>query len=366
MTHGLPPVAIDARRLQEAPLGGVGRWLANVLPYLGAQADVVLLTDAGRPRAGGGSGLGGATLPEAPLWLPRACPEVVWIQFSVARWLRGFRGVFHGTFNQLPVAWSGPMVVTIHDLATRDHPEDFAGNEVKRWVWNAQIGRAAKQAAAIHTPSEFVRQRVIATYGLHPDQVVVIPHAVDPVFTPARCPEGRARAAALGVSGSYVVALGGARRRGLSVAVDAWAKAREEGAEEALVVVGSEVPSSRAGVFYAGRVADHEWAQLLAGANAFVYPTRYEGFGMPALEAAASGVPVVAARVAALPEVLGDAAQWCPAPTVEAVAAGLLALLAQPTRHEALRQAGLARATGGITWPVAAARLLDLYRLVAS
>jgi glycosyltransferase involved in cell wall biosynthesis len=359
------PVAIDGRRLQERPLSGVGRSLANLLPHLAAQADVVLLTDGGRsPAAFSVPGVG--RLAEAPLWLPARAPELVWIQVSVPRWLRGFGGVFHGTFNQLPAAWHGASVVTIHDLATRDHPEDFTGSPVKRAVWNAQLRQAARQAGAIHTVSEHIRRAVLAAYPVDPSHVVVAAPSVDPVFRPDRRDQGRALAATLGVTGDYIVAVGGARRRGLEVAVAAWAEARAHGAVEDLVVVGNELPAPRPGLVAAGRVDDSQWADLLAGATALCYPTRYEGFGMPALEAAASGVPVVCGRVGPLPEVLGDAAEWCEGTTVGAIAAGLERLLGDPIRREQRRQAGLARAALAPTWADAAAVLIGLYAQVAS
>jgi glycosyltransferase involved in cell wall biosynthesis len=359
------PVAIDGRRLQERPLSGVGRWLANLLPLLAAEADIVLLTDGGRRPAAfplPGTGM----LAEAPLWLPARAPELVWIQLSVPRWLRGWRGVFHGTFNQLPVAWKGPEVVTFHDLATRDHPEDFTGQPLKRMIWNAQFRQAARQAAAIQTDSEYIRRAVLASYRVDPDRVVVAAPSVDPVFSPDRRAHGHALAASLGVSGGYIVAVGGARRRGLPVAVEAWAAARTRGASEELVVVGGESPAPRPGLFFAGRLPDESWADLLAGATALCYPTRYEGFGMPALEAAASGVPVVCARVGPLPDVLGDAPEWCEGTSVTAIAAGLERLLADPLRQEQRRQVGLARAASRPTWADAARVLLETYARVAA
>ncbi len=358
------PVAVDGRRLQEHPFNGVGRWLANLLPYLADQAEIVLLTDAGRPAAAFPRP-GGGLFAEAPLWLPARAPELVWIQVSVPRWLRRFSGVFHGTFNQLPAAWRGPCVVTFHDLATRDHPEDFAGAPVKRLMWNAQFRQAAQQAAAIQTDSEYIRQRVLAAYSKPPDQVVVAAPSVDPVFSPDRRSRGQERAASLGATGDYIVAVGGARRRGLGVAVAAWEQARAGGAAEDLVVIGNEVPPPQPGLFSAGRVPDDDWADLLAGARALCYPTRYEGFGMPALEAAASGVPVVCPRTGPLPEVLGDAAEWCDDATVPAMAAGLARLLADPARQASLRAAGLACAAAAPTWSDAARTLISTYARVA-
>ena len=115
--------------------------------------------------------------------------------------------------------------------------------------------------------------------------------------------------------------------RAFDVAVAAWRHLRATGVEGSLVVVGGEHPPDEDGVVKAGQVDDHTWALLLAGAAAFCYPTTYEGFGMPALEAAASGTPVVCAPVGALPEVLGPAAAWCGSPTPEPVAAALVAVL---------------------------------------
>ena len=368
------PVAIDGRRLQDHPFNGVGRWLANLIPHLAAEAEIVLLTDAGRAPADFHLP-DGSVVAEAPLWLPARAPEVVWVQTSVARWLRRFPGLFHGTFNQLPAAWHGPAVVTLHDLATRDHPEDFAGRPVKRAVWNAQLRQAARQAGIIQTDSEYIRQAVVAAYAVDPRRIVVARPSVDPLFRPERRPEGERLAAALGAGDGgggrgpapgYVVAVGGARRRGLAVAVAAWAEARRRGAAQDLVVVGGETLPPQPGLVVAGRLPDDQWADLLAGATALVYPTRYEGFGMPALEAAASGVPVVCAPVGPLPEVLGDAAEWCADTTAAAISTGLQRLLSDPARRDARRAAGLARAASAPTWADAAQVLLGAYRRAAS
>jgi glycosyltransferase involved in cell wall biosynthesis len=358
------PVAVDGRRLQDRPLGGVGRWLATLLPDLVSRADIVLLTDASRPPAAFRVP-GGGLVAEAPLWLPARAPEVVWIQVSVPRWLRGFRGLFHGTFNQLPATWHGPAIVSFHDLAPRDHPEDFDGAPVKRRVWTAQFRQAARQAAAVHTDSEYIRQAVLAAYRLHPYQVVVAAPSLDPVFGPDRGDRGRQRAAALGATRDYVVAVGGASRRGLPVAIAAWNLARGHGVTADLLVVGQASLPPQPGLVVVGPLPDEDWADVLAGARALCYPTRYEGFGYPALEAAASGVPVVCAPVAALPEVLGDAAEWCPEPAAPSIAAGLERVLGDPARHAQLRAAGLARAAAAPTAAASAEVLLSLYEQVA-
>jgi glycosyltransferase involved in cell wall biosynthesis len=354
------PVAIDARRLQDRPLGGVGRWLANLVPHLAAGADVVLLTDGRHAPVARG-------VAEAPLWLPGRAPGVVWLQVGAAWWLRGFGGVFHGTFNALPAAWPGPAVVTIHDLAPLHHPEDFGNGHLKILTWRAQLRRAVRQARVIQTDSSFMRDSVVASYRVNPDRVVVARPAVDPVFSPARRGEGRLLAARLGVDSDYIVAVGGAPRRGLPVAIQAWSRARDAGIPHQLIVIGdSPSPVRRAGLVQAGRLLDPAWAGLLAGSSALCYPTRYEGFGMPALEAAACGVPVVCARVGPLPEVLGEAAEWCAAPTVDEIATGLIRVLSDQKRQADLGQAGLARVAASPTWAESARVLLDAYARAAS
>jgi glycosyltransferase involved in cell wall biosynthesis len=169
----------------------------------------------------------------------------------------------------------------------------------------------------------------------------------------------------LGIDGRYVVALGGAKRRGLEVAVEAWERIPIGSERPNLVVVGVDVPPPRVGIVHAGRLNDHDWSALLAGATAFCYPTRFEGYGMPALEAAASGVPVICARTGPLPEVLGDAAEWCASPSVNDIAQGLERVLQDEKHRNALRRAGLARAANAPTWKQSATVLLDAYRMAA-
>jgi glycosyltransferase involved in cell wall biosynthesis len=186
-----------------------------------------------------------------------------------------------------------------------------------------------------------------AEYGVAAERVLVAPPPVDPVFHPD--PDGTAAALErLMVAQPYVVTLGGAPRRQLPVAVAAWERALGrlgiEPRELPLVVLSGEVPDPRDGVVYAGALDDEDMARVFAGARAFCYATSYEGFGMPALEAAAAGVPVVCARVGALPEVLGDAAAWSEDPETEPLGEALAGVLGDPSRARDLIDAGLARA----------------------
>jgi glycosyltransferase involved in cell wall biosynthesis len=257
------------------------------------------------------------------------------------------------------------MVVTIHDLTFEFAPHWFTME--RRITFRLQARWAARTARRILTVSEHVKSMLIeryARYGLTPERVAVTPWGVDSWFHPE--PDGwTGTLDRLAVRQPYVVTLGGAPRRQLGVAIAAWDRARREvGAapdELPLVVVGSEAPPPRRGVVYAGVLDDGDWAAVLAASKAFCYATQYEGYGMPALEAAASGVPVVCARVGALPEVLGGAAAWCDEPHADQLATSLAAVLGDGERARDLRDAGIARSQLN-TWTEAAAETLQTYR----
>lgn len=344
-------VAVDGRRLQDRPLIGAGRWAANLVPLLAQRTELVVLTDARRPPAP-------VATRQVPLRVPPRLPETAWLECSAARWWRSHPAVFHGTFNAVPRAGRGPSVVTIHDLSFESHPEDLP--PAKRRLFAAQARSAARRAAAVVTVSEHARRAIVATYGLDPADVLVAPNAIDPVFVTAEPDPGWLRGRGM-TAERYVVALGGARRRGLEVAIGAWRRLRHRGHDVALVVAGPDTIPAEPGLVGLGRVADERWASVLCGAAALCYPTRFEGFGLPALEAAACGVPVVCGRAGPLPEVLGDAAEWCDERDATSVADALDRVLSDGGRHQQLVVAGRARARAAPTWADAAEVVLDAY-----
>jgi glycosyltransferase involved in cell wall biosynthesis len=247
------------------------------------------------------------------------------------------------------------MVVTLHDLSFERHPEWFGRG--RRLAYAAQARWAARTARAVITVSHYVADDLMRTYGVRGERIFVARHGVDGLFRDDR--DNTAVRTRLGIDEQYVVAIGGGPRRNVHVAVEAWQLTRAQIPLD-LVVVGTDQPPFGLGIA-GGRLPDEDWADLLAGAAALLYPTAEEGFGLPALEAAASGTPVVCARVGALPEVLGDAAVWCDAITAEAFAAALMALLSDPIRAADVREAGLARVAAWSSWQEAADAHLAAY-----
>ena len=345
-------VALDVRTLQDRPLGGVGRGLANLVPRLAERIELELLSDARLPPAA-------TDLPHHGLTAPGSGRGAAWLQIAVPRWLRDFDGLFHCPFYGLPYRQPVPMVVTIHDLTFEDHPTWFSRSRLA--AFRLQGRHAARTARVILTDSTTVRDRVLERYAVAPDRVTVVPYAIDPWFMTARdAAADGATVAELGVREPYLVALGGAPRRQLEVALAAWRAIRGSTGVD-LVVVGREAVAGEPGLHQAGTVTDERWAALLSGAAAFCYPTAYEGFGLPALEAAACGAPIVCAPVGALPELLVDAAEWCEAPTCEAIANGLERVLADPVHAAALRSRGRTRVKSLPDWDDAAKATVSAY-----
>jgi alpha-1,3-rhamnosyl/mannosyltransferase len=251
------------------------------------------------------------------------------------------------------------MVASLHDLTFEHHPEWFTRG--RRLSYTVQARWAARTAGALLTGSQAVADDIMATYDVPASRITVTAYPVDETFGPGR--DGSAALERLGATPPYIVAMGGSPRRRLDVALDAWRAVRAEHQVD-LVVVGTDDIPREAGVS-GGWLEDDEWAGVLAGAEALVYPTEYEGFGFPALEAIASGTPVVCARVGSLPEVLGDAAAWCGVADAEGTARELTRLLTTPAWAEELRAAGLARAAACPSWSEVADGFMEAYQRAA-
>jgi len=250
--------------------------------------------------------------------------DLLWYPFATARAARGL-DVVHCTTFRGPIRSAAPLVVTVHDLALLRHPEAFP-------PWHRSSGRAAlrhgvRAADAVVAVSAFTRDELGVLLGVPLERVRVIPNGVEPVFVP----DGPR------AEGDYVLAVGTLEpRKNLVRAVEA---ARLAGIE--LRVVGApgwggvDVPG------WSGRPDDEGLAALYRGARCLVYPSLYEGFGIPVLEAMACGTPVVTSLGGATEEVAGGAAVLVDAYQPDAIAAGIAEAM---RRRDELVPRGLERA----------------------
>jgi len=273
--------------------------------------------------------------------------------------------------NFLPPATRGRFVMMVHDLAFRVMPETAPHHDRR---WHRRFERALDEAAGVLVPSEAAREDLLRLYGLDPSRLEAIHHGVDPA-APQDVPEdalGRVRRR-LGLGEDpYALFLGGIEpRKNLVALLRAFAAVPGERAR--LVIAGGAVrwfPTAtraldeaiaalpagvRDRVVRPGYVGEEDKRALLAGATALAYPSRYEGFGLPVLEAMAAGVPVLTSTVSSLPEVAGDAALLVDPDDVDAIANGLRWLLEDEALRARLRDAGRERAEA-FTWEETARR----------
>lgn len=258
--------------------------------------------------------------------------------WGLPRLLRTLRPELAHFQHAIPLGWSGPTVVTLHDLHFERDPS--AMGLLDRLTFKAVVPRAARRADHVVAVSERTKRDAIELYGIPDDRITVTPHGVDPAFGPGD-----------GTHDGYVLFVGAVQERKDPLAAADAAQA----VGLPLVVVGPEKDAALAralrarGADVRGWVEKPELAELYRRAAALLLPSRYEGFGVPVLEAMASGIPVVLSDDPALREVAGAAA-----------APDLATALAERDRYGKL---GLERAAG-FTWERSARLTADVYRRV--
>jgi alpha-1,3-rhamnosyl/mannosyltransferase len=245
----------------------------------------------------------------------------------------------------LPPLYRGAAVVTVHDLSFERDPSVMSRGD--RFVFRTLVPRAVRRARRVITVSERTRRDLEELYGVPTEKIVVTPNGVDPRFAPG------------GKPGGYALLVGAIQARKDPLA--AMEAAAEAGLR--LVVVGPQKDAQLAralrdgGADLRGYVGDDDLARLYREADVLLFPSRYEGFGLPVLEAMASGTPVVATDDEAVREVAGDAA-------IYAERGGLgAAVVRAVAERPRLAAAGLERARL-FSWSAAARRTLEVYEEV--
>jgi glycosyltransferase involved in cell wall biosynthesis len=273
--------------------------------------------------------------------------------FTLPRLLRKLGADLVHTQHALPLRPPCPGVVTVHDLSFARSPELMGRKD--RLVFRTVVPRAVRRAARVLTVSERTKRDLVELYGVAREKVVVTPNGVDPAFVPSVGDTSEGASYNLS-QGSYVLAVGAIQTRKNHLA--AYEAVSEVGMP--LVIAGPQKDMAladelrRRGARLEGYVATERLAELYRGAACLVQASSFEGFGLPVIEAMASGTPVVAVREPALEEVAGEAAVLV---DETHIADGIRDALADRTR---LVAAGLERARA-FSWRASAERTLAVY-----
>ncbi len=346
-------VGLDARALTDGATG-VGRYIGALIAAFHETHGVDLV-----PYGDPGLRVLGPQL-ELPLRMRRDGAQLI-----------------HGPANALPLMRLGlPGVVTIHDLAIYDHPEWFPSGQ---WfATRVVVPESARRARLIICPSEATKRATVRLFGVEPERCRVIPHGVETEFALPASPSLKADVKArYALPDRYLLQLGTVQPR-KNYVTSLRALARIPAQDRMPLIVAGAFGWTYDAVVDAVRELDlREWVRfvgyatmpdlpaLYQMAQAVLFPSLDEGFGLPLLEAFAAGTPVVASNAGAIPEVAGDAALLSAPEDAQALADNLLRLLTDDQLRERQVAAGRARAAL-YTWSASAAAHRDVYEAVVT
>lgn len=287
------------------------------------------------------------------------------------------KGFIYHEPNFILKPFAGPCVATIHDLALVRYPEYHPAGI--RWLAQ-QLPKTLARADALITPSEVIRQELIADYGVAPERVHSIHLGVEPEFHPRTAEQTQSVLQGYALEqGRYVLFLASLEpRKGIDILLDAWCSVPESIRRQwPLVLAGApgwnnqhliqriQVMQRTHGVRSIHFVPQADLPYLYAGAKLFVYPSIYEGFGLPVLEAMSSGVPVISTAHTSMAEFAGDSIALVESGQPEALGVRIQQLLEDSEQHQGYVQAGLARAQR-FSWQRCAQQTVEVYRQLLS
>lgn len=339
----MKPIWINARFLTQT-LTGVQRYASEVTRRL---SEVELISpDGHRPEYAGVLESHTVRLSRFRLGR-RQLSGHVWEQLNLPRELPKNALLFSpGNCGPLAVR---QQVVTIHDIAPLEHPEWFS-RSFSMW-YRMLIPLLVRRVRLVLTVSEYSRQRIIERTAVSPEKVTSIPLGVEPGFRVLPEQKVCQTLAALNIHGPYVLTVSAmSSRKNVSRLFQAWSRLGNDRQDASLIVVGdvglnfsdmSSVGTLPANVVFLGHVSDEHLPALYNGALAFAYPSLYEGFGLPPLEAMACGTSVISSNVTSLPETVGNAALIVDPLDVDSIAEGLRQVIHNPALRQELRTKGL-------------------------
>ncbi len=370
-------VIVDARVIQDH-FPGIARYtfnLARALAEISPEDEFVLLYDPRAPNAHHNL----AELQHGPhvRLLPSAAPLFsLSEQWRIPRQLASLTpSVIHAPYYIRPYLMPAPVVFVAYDLIPLKYPEYFSLHE--RLAFQFTMRLSLRTAQAIVSTSRSTAQDLQQFYGVPPERLVVIPGAADAHFIPQPAFTIATLRAKYHLPERYALYLGSNKpHKNLVRLVESWAHVSAQAPEVKLVIAGHwdpryEQAKERAKalqleekVLFAGPIADADLPALYSGAEVFIFPSLYEGFGLPVLEAMACGVPVICSNTSSLPEVAGDAALMVDPTDVPALSQAIARVLADAGLRQHLREKGLARAAM-FSWHRAAQEMLVLYHRLA-
>ena len=347
---------------------GIGRYTSELTAALAAQGVAVHRLWAGpRPAAAAGETLPGAYRLPGLLTIGQA--EIAWQARRL--WL----DVVHDPTGAMPLLLTGAArVVTIHDAIPYVYPQ--TSTRLDWLIYHVWLPLAVRRVDAVITDSEQSRKDIMTHLHVSPNHVVTVPLAADRRFRPLDAAEVAPILRIYGVEQPYILYVGALEsRKNLPRLLEAYALLRQWSPHWRLVIVGARKwkfspifdTVQRLGlepyVTFTGYVEDEHLPALYAGADLFTFPSLYEGFGLPVLEAMACGTPVVTSNWSSLPEVAGDAALLVDPYDVPQIAQAMWLVLSQPALAAAMQAKGIAWAAQ-FTWERTARETIAVYEQV--
>ena len=295
-----------------------------------------------------------------------------WSSIGLPRYMRRARlDLFHGTNYQLPLMNAKRNILTVHDLSIFSHPETHDARFARRARRRLPI--MLRAASHIITPTEAIKDELTTRFNLDPACITVTPEAPRNTFSPMKREDTAEVRQRLGIENDFILSVGTIEpRKNLQTLVRAFERiGRNTDRRPQLVIAGGagwltddfdrvvRESDFRERIRLTGYLTDEELRALYCSCKVFVYPSLYEGFGLPPLEAMACGAPVIASRIATHEETLTEHARLIEPMDESALASSIVELLEDETERESLVKAGLAhvanfswRKTAEMTWAV--------------